>query len=388
MKFTLESETRRNTEIKVVGVGGAGGNAVNRMIADGVKNVDFIAINTDKQVLDASRADYKIQIGEKISTGQGAGGDPEVGAKAAQESREEIANALKGTQMIFITAGMGGGTGTGAAPIVAEVAKELGILTIGVVTRPFSYEGRRRMAYAEKGIEELSKVVDSLVVIPNDRIRQIIDSKTPMTNAFQMVDSVLKQSIQSISDLINVQGFVNLDFADLCTVMRGAGLAHMGVGYASGKDKAETAATMAISSPLLETSITNAKAVVINVCASPDLLFDDAEYVSTMIQKAVHPDAAIFWGLIFDDNLNDEIKVTVIATGFDEAYKGKDLLNENKGDWTDTWDFGDPEDTNKVDLFTDFFSGNSSAPEAKAEAPAKEEKDDDDFTTIFDMINN
>ena len=332
MKFTLENDTERNTDIKVVGVGGAGGNAVNRMVDDGVKNVDFIAINTDKQVLDTSRADYKIQIGEKVSRGQGAGGDPEKGAKAAEESREEIANALKGTQMIFITAGMGGGTGTGAAPVVAEIAREQGILTIGVVTKPFSYEGKRRMMYAEQGIDTLSKVVDSLVVIPNDRIRQVIDTKTPMTNAFEAVDSVLKQSIQSISDLINVSGFVNLDFADLCSVMKDAGMAHRGVGYASGKDKAETAATMAISSPLLETSITSAKAVIINVCASPDLLFDDAEYVSTLIEKAVHPNAAIFWGLIFDETMTDEIKVTVIATGFDEAYQGKDLLvNGKKG---------------------------------------------------------
>ena len=332
MKFTLEHDIERNTDIKVVGVGGAGGNAVNRMVDDGVKNVDFIAINTDKQVLNTSRADYKIQIGEKSSKGQGAGGDPEKGAKAAEESREEIANALKGTQMIFITAGMGGGTGTGAAPVVAEIAREQGILTIGVVTKPFSYEGKRRMMYAEQGIETLSKVVDSLVVIPNDRIRQVIDTKTSMTNAFQTVDSVLKQSIQSISDLINVSGFVNLDFADLCSVMKDAGMAHMGVGYASGKDKAETAAAMAISSPLLETSITSAKAVIINVCASPDLLFEDAEYVSTMIEKAVHPNAAIFWGLIFDEAMVDEIKVTVIATGFDEAYEGKDLLDIGRKD--------------------------------------------------------
>ncbi len=342
MKFTLESDTRKVTEIKVVGVGGAGGNAVNRMVEDGVENVDFIAINTDKQVLDASRADYKIQIGEKISGGEGAGGDPDIGAKAAQESREEIANALKGTHMIFITAGMGGGTGTGAAPIVAEVAKQQGILTIGVVTKPFTYEGRRRMEYAEKGIETLSKVVDSLVVIPNDRIRQIIDPKTPMLNAFQMVDNVLKQGIQSISDLINTSGFVNLDFADLCSVMRDAGLAHMGVGYASGKDKAELAANMAVSSPLLETSITNAKAVIINICASTDLLFEDAEYIPTMISKAVHPNAAIFWGLIFDDNMTDEIKVTVIATGFDEDYHGKDTI------FTDLISGGD-----NLDFFSD-----------------------------------
>ncbi|MEG2597544.1 MAG: cell division protein FtsZ, partial [Oscillospiraceae bacterium] len=265
MKITLENDTVRNTDIKVVGVGGAGGNAVNRMVDDGVKNVDFIAINTDKQVLDSSRADYKIQIGEKTSKGQGAGGDPEKGARAAEESHDEIANALKGTQMIFITAGMGGGTGTGAAPVVASIAREMGILTIGVVTKPFSYEGKRRMMYAEQGAATLSQCVDSLVIIPNDRIRQVIDTKTPITNAFEAVDGVLKQGIQSISDLINVSGFVNLDFADLCSVMKNAGMAHMGVGYASGKDKAEVAANMAISSPLLETSITGAKAVIINV---------------------------------------------------------------------------------------------------------------------------
>jgi len=326
MPFTLENDSQRTVDIKVIGVGGAGGNAVNRMVEDGVKNVDFIAINTDRQVLDISRAEYKIQIGEKVSKGRGAGGDPERGAQAAEESREEIAAAMKGAQMVFITAGMGGGTGTGAAPVVADIAREQGILTVGVVTKPFSYEGKRRMKYAEEGLEKLSQVVDSLVVIPNDRIRQVIDQKTSFRDAFKVVDGVLKQGIQSISDLISVDGFVNLDFADLCSVMKNAGIAHMGVGYASGKDKAEAAADMAISSPLLETSITGAKAVIINICASNDLLYEDAEFVSTMIEKAAHPDAAIFWGLVFDDNMNDEIQVTVIATGFDEDFAGKGRL--------------------------------------------------------------
>ena len=326
MPFTLENDSQRTVDIKVIGVGGAGGNAVNRMVEDGVKNVDFIAINTDRQVLDISRAEYKIQIGEKVSKGRGAGGDPERGAQAAEESREEIAAAMKGAQMVFITAGMGGGTGTGAAPVVADIAREQGILTVGVVTKPFSYEGKRRMKYAEEGLEKLSQVVDSLVVIPNDRIRQVIDQKTSFRDAFKVVDGVLKQGIQSISDLISVDGFVNLDFADLCSVMKNAGIAHMGVGYASGKDKAEAAADMAISSPLLETSITGAKAVIINICASNDLLYEDAEFVSTMIEKAAHPDAAIFWGLVFDETLEDEIRVTVIATGFDEDFAGKGRL--------------------------------------------------------------
>ncbi len=320
MPFTLENDMQRTVVIKVIGVGGAGGNAVNRMVEDGVRDVDFIAINTDRQVLDISKAEYKIQIGLKTSNGRGAGGKPELGTQSAEENRDEIAAALKGAQMVFITAGMGGGTGTGAAPVVAEIAREMGILTIGVVTKPFSYEGKRRMMYAEEGIKALSEVVDSLVIIPNDRIRQVIDQKTTFKDAFKVVDGVLKQGIQSISDLINTDGFVNLDFADLCSVMRDAGVAHMGVGNATGKDKAEAAADMAISSPLLETSITGAKAVIINITASNDLLYEDAEFVSTMIEKAAHPDAAIFWGLVFDDSMNDEIRVTVIATGFDEDY--------------------------------------------------------------------
>ena len=318
MKFTIENESERATNIKVVGVGGAGGNAVNRMITDGVQGVEFIAVNTDKQVLDVSKADIVIQIGEKVSKGHGAGGNPERGMKAAEENREEIMAALNGADLLFITAGMGGGTGTGAAPVVAEIAREMGILTIAVVTKPFSYEGRKRMNYAEQGLAMLRENVDSLVIIPNDRIREIIDPKTSMAKAFEEVDSVLKQGITSISDLISTNGFINLDFEDLCTVIRSAGLAHMGIGFASGKDKADTAADMAVSSPLLDTSIAGAMAAIVNITASPDLPFDDADRVSQRIQQVVDPDASIFWGIVYDETMVDEMRVTVIATGFAE----------------------------------------------------------------------
>ena len=318
MKFTLETEDERTTNIKVVGVGGAGGNAVNRMVEDGVEGVEFIAVNTDKQVLNISKADLTIQIGIKSSQGHGAGGNPEMGMKAAEENREEIAAALQGTDLLFITAGMGGGTGTGAAPVVAQIAREMNILTIAVVTKPFGYEGRRRMNYALQGIEMLKEQVDSLVVIPNDRIREVIDlKKASMKQAFEEADNVLKQGISSISNLISTSGYVNLDFEDLCSVIRNAGLAHMGMGAASGEDMAEKAAAMAISSPLLDTSIEGAKAVIVNITASPDMLFSDADHVSQMIQEAVDEEAIIFWGIVYDETLENEMRVTVIATGFD-----------------------------------------------------------------------
>ena len=321
MKFTLETEDEKTTVIKVVGVGGAGGNAVNRMVEDGVEGVEFIAINTDKQVLNTSKADLTIQIGIKSSQGHGAGGNPEMGMKAAEENREEIAAALKGTDLLFITAGMRGGTGTGAAPVVAQIARELGILSIAVVTKPFGYEGRRRMNYALQGIEMLKEQVDSLVVIPNDRIREVIDlKKASMKQAFEEADNVLKQGISSISNLISTSGYVNLDFEDLCTVIRNAGLAHMGMGYAAGENMAEEAASMAISSPLLDTSIDGAKAVIVNITASPDMLFSDADHVSQMIQEAVDEEAIIFWGVVYDETMDNEMRVTVIATGFDSEY--------------------------------------------------------------------
>ncbi len=321
MNFVLDNEMEKAVNIKVVGVGGGGGNAVNRMITSGMESVEFITINTDKQVLFHSKAATKIPIGEKLTKGRGAGGDPERGQRAAEESREEIAAALKGTQMVFITAGMGGGTGTGAAPIVAEVARELGILTIGIVTKPFLFEGPRRMAQAEAGIAALGRQVDSLVVIPNERLKLIPDTKITLANAFLAADDVLRQGVQSISDLINIPGLVNLDFADVTSVMKDAGYAHMGVGRAQGKDKAEAAATMAISSPLLETSINGARGVIINITASSDIGLDEVDLASSMISKAAHPEANIIWGAAFDDSYEDEMKITVIATGFDDGQR-------------------------------------------------------------------
>ncbi len=319
MNFVLDNDAEKAVNIKVIGVGGGGGNAVNRMIAAGMESVEFITINTDKQVLFHSKAVNKIQIGEKLTKGRGAGGDPERGQRAAEESREEIEAALKGTQMVFITAGMGGGTGTGAAPVIAEIARELGILTVGIVTKPFAFEGPRRMAQAESGVAALSRQVDSLVVIPNERLKLIPDTKITLANAFLAADDVLRQGVQSISDLINVPGLVNLDFADVTTIMSNAGYAHMGVGRAQGKDKAEAAATMAISSPLLETSINGARGVIINITASNDIGLDEVDLASSMIAKAAHPDANIIWGAAFDESYEDEMKITVIATGFESA---------------------------------------------------------------------
>lgn len=317
MNFTLDNnENDTVVNIKVVGVGGGGGNAVDRMISSGMKSVEFVSINTDQQVLKNSKATYKIQIGNKLTKGRGAGGQPEQGALAAEESRDEIASVIKGSQMIFITAGMGGGTGTGAAPIVAEIAREMGILTIGVVTKPFLFEGKRRCENAERGVEELSQHVDSLVVIPNERLKLMSDQKLTLINAFKAADEVLRQGVQSIADLINVSGIVNLDFADVSSVMRDAGFAHMGVGRAAGKDKAEQAALMAISSPLLETSIDGARGIIINITASPDIDLDDASFASSMISDAAHPEANIFWGVALDETFNDEMQITVIATGF------------------------------------------------------------------------
>lgn len=319
VNFVLDNDVEKAVNIKVIGVGGGGGNAANRMIASGMESVEFVTINTDKQVLFHSKASNKIQIGEKLTKGRGAGGDPERGQRAAEESREEIEAALRGTQMVFITAGMGGGTGTGAAPVIAEIARELGILTIGIVTKPFSFEGPRRMAQAEAGVAALSRQVDSLVVIPNERLKLIPDTKITLANAFQAADDVLRQGVQSISDLINIPGLINLDFADVTTIMKDAGYAHMGVGRAQGKDKAEAAATMAISSPLLETSINGARGVIINITASNDIGLDEVDLASSMIAKAAHPDANIIWGAAFDESYEDEMKITVVATGFEDG---------------------------------------------------------------------
>ena len=317
MAFGFETGPENVVSIKVVGVGGGGNNVVNRMVRSGVKGVDFIAVNTDKQALNTSSAGYKLQIGEKLTHGQGAGANPEVGQKAAEESRTQLSKALEDTDMVFITAGMGGGTGTGAAPVVAEIAREQGVLTVGVVTKPFGFEGQKRMRAAEAGIEQLRGKVDSLVIIPNERLKYATDQKITFRNAFEIADDVLRQAVQSISDLIRDTGFINLDFADVTAVMKDAGLAHMGVGRAAGKGKAEEAAKMAISSPLLETSIEGAKGVLINVTGSMDIGLEEVEQAATLVQQAVHPDALTIFGATFDEELDDEIRVTVIATGFE-----------------------------------------------------------------------
>lgn len=328
MAFELDNSFDNIVQIKVIGVGGGGGNALDRMVSSGVKCVEFVSVNTDSQALQRSKATQKIQIGEKITHGKGAGSKPEVGEKAAEENREEIANAIKGTDMVFITAGMGGGTGTGAAPIVAEIAKQLGILTIGIVTKPFAFEGKRRMDQAERGIEALRKNVDSLVIIPNERLKFASEQRITLLNAFSVADDVLRQGVQSISDLILLPGLVNLDFADVTAVMKDAGYAHMGVGKASGKDKAETAAKMAISSPLLETAINGAKGVIINITSSPDIGLDEIEIASSMIAEQADEQANIIWGAAFDESMDDEISVTVIATGFDTDKVKKFIENE------------------------------------------------------------
>lgn len=311
--------------IKVVGVGGGGGNAVNRMIsAFETSDVEFININTDSQVLFKSSAPTKVEIGEKITKGKGAGSNPEIGEKAADESIESITEALKGADMVFITAGMGGGTGTGAAPIVARVAKEMGVLTIAVVTKPFVFEGPRRMAQAEAGIEKLAETVDSLIVIPNERLKLLTDKKITFLNAFQEADSVLLNGVKSICELITVEGIINLDFADVCAVMANAGLAHMGVGSAKGKDKAEMAAKMAMSSPLLETNISGAKGIVVNITASPDIGLDEIDNAVAMITSEAQPDATIIFGAALDPSLEDEMKITLVATGFEADKKAAD----------------------------------------------------------------
>ena len=304
--------------IKVIGVGGAGNNAVNRMLDLGIKSVEFIAVNTDRQALAKSKAATKIQIGEKITRGLGAGANPDIGAQSAEESKTELSEVLRGADMVFVTCGMGGGTGTGAAPIVAGLAKEMGILTIGVVTKPFTFEGKKRLAQAERGIESLKSKVDTLIVIPNDKLLQIIDRKTSMAEAFLMADDVLRQGVQGISDLITVTGTVNLDFADVKTIMLNTGMAHMGTGHASGENKAEDAAKEAIQSPLLETSIEGARGVIINITGGEDLGLQEVNTAAELIQRSVDPEANIIFGTVIDPNMSDEIKITVIATGFEE----------------------------------------------------------------------
>jgi len=320
LDFDVEME--QFAQIKVVGVGGGGNNAINRMVESGLKGVEFISINTDRQALFLSKANMKIQIGDKLTRGLGAGADPDIGLKAAEENRDEIAQALKGADMVFVTAGMGGGTGTGAAPVVASIAKEMGILTVGVVTKPFAFEGRQRMVKAEKGIQALKESVDTLVTIPNDRLLQVIQKNTSMIEAFKMADDVLRQGVQGISDLIAVPGLVNLDFADVKTVMLNTGIAHMGTGRATGENRAEEAAKQAIHSPLLETSIEGARGVLLNITGGSNLGLLEVNVAAEVVQKSADPEANIIFGAVIDESLQDDIQITVIATGFEKNMPG------------------------------------------------------------------
>lgn len=315
--FEFETEIERFANIKVVGIGGGGNNAVNRMIDAGLEGVEFIAINTDAQALLSSKASLTLQIGEKLTKGLGAGADPRIGEEAAEESREVIAEKLKGADMVFVTAGMGGGTGTGAAPIVAEIAKELGALTVGVITKPFSVEGRKRMEKAEIGIMNLKSRVDTLIIIPNDRLLEVVEKQTSLLEAFKIADDVLRQGVQGISDLITITGLINLDFADVKTIMTDAGSALMGIGRAKGENRATEAARMATASPLLEASIEGAKGVLLNITGGLDLGLHEANEAAKVISDVADPDANIILGAVVDENMKDEVKVTVIATGFD-----------------------------------------------------------------------
>ncbi|MGE4483605.1 MAG: cell division protein FtsZ [Oscillospiraceae bacterium] len=370
MAFSLETGPDNVVTIKVVGIGGAGNNVVNRMVKNGTQGVEFISVNTDKPALAVSAADQKIQIGEKLTHGQGAGSNPEVGKKAAEESRNNIAKALENADMVFLSAGMGGGTGTGAMPVVADIAKESGILTVGVVTKPFSFEGRRRMMQAEEGVSNLLGKVDSLLIIPNDRLKHVTDQKITLANGFQIADDVLLQAVTSISDLIKNTGFINLDFADVTAIMKDAGYAHMGVGHAAGKGKAEDAARAAIASPLMETSINGARGVLVNITGSIDIGLEDVEAAASLVQEAAHPDANIIFGASFDETMDDEIRVTVIATRFDEK-----PLEQASAD--------------KSGLFSKAAEKKNAAPVAeKASEPVQDNDDEDAFKKIMEIFNN
>ena len=371
MSFSFESGPDNVVVIKVAGIGGAGNNVVNRMVSGGTQGVEFIAINTDKPALSVSNADVKLQIGEKLTMGQGAGSNPEIGKKAAEESRNNIAKAIENTDMVFIAGGMGGGTGTGASPVIADIAREAGALTVGVVTKPFSFEGKRRMEQAEEGIKNLLGKVDSLLVIPNDRLKHVSDQKLTFANAFEIADSVLQQAVVSISELIKNTGFINLDFADVTAIMENAGYAHMGVGHSSGKGKAEDAARAAVTSPLMETSIDGARGVLINITGSIDIGLDDVEAAASLVQNAAHPDANIIFGASFDEDMEDEIRVVVIATRFDD----RPMATRNKDKKPDTpFDIPDRKETAPI-----------TQPDPTPPPPPVEE---DPFDTIFKIFNS
>ena len=390
MTFEHDDSLECGVNIKVIGVGGGGNNAVNRMISANIQGVSFISVNTDRQALRKSEAPNQLVIGEKITKGFGAGANPTIGARAAEESIEEIRALLEGTDMVFITAGMGGGTGTGAAPVLARVAREMDILTIGIVTKPFVFEGSKRMAQAEAGIAELSQFVDSLVVIPNERLKQVSNAKISLSNAFGIADDVLRHGVQSISDLINVPGFINLDFADVTSVMSNAGYAHMGVGSATGKDKAEEAAKEAVSSPLLETSIRGAKGIVISMAVSEDVGLEDVDLAASLISQEASPDANVIWGVSFDPELEDEMKITIIATGFQK--KPEDA---NRAGATVKTNPGSPfrreaqQPAAPAGARPAAPTGARPAPQGQRPAPrpAPAPAADDDFDDLFNMVN-
>ena len=376
MTFEHDDTRECGVKIKVIGVGGGGNNAVNRMVSANIRGVDFVAVNTDRQALQRSEAPSQLVIGEKITKGFGAGANPQIGARAAEESIEDIRALLEGTDMVFITAGMGGGTGTGAAPVVARVAREMEILTVGIVTKPFAFEGAKRMTQAEAGIAELSQYVDSLIIIPNERLKQVSNAKISLFNAFAIADDVLRNGVQSVSDLIVDDAFINVDFADVTSVMANAGYAHMGIGSASGKDKAEQAAKEAISSPLLETSIKGAQGILISMSVSPDVSLDDAELASSLITSEANPGANIIWGVSFDTDLEDEMRVTVIATGFEKRPETAGRRAEKVK----------PNDRFGAAAQKPTAAGNAEKP--RVSQPKTPRDDDDDFGGLFDMMRS
>lgn len=384
MDFQLDTDTNQaGAKIKVIGVGGAGGNAVNRMIEEGVQGVEFIAANTDTQALDLTGAETKIQIGEKISRGLGAGSNPEVGKKAAEESEEQIAEALNGADMIFITAGMGGGTGTGAAPVVARIAKELGALTVGVITRPFKFEGPKRGRFAAEGIDNMKEHVDTLVIITNDRLLDIVDKKTPMMEAFREADNVLRQGVQGISDLITSPGYVNLDFADVKTVMENQGKALMGIGSGSGENRTAEATQKAISSPLLDVDIRGAESVLLNISGGPDLSLFEAQEASEIVSEAASSDVNIIFGTSINEDLGDEVSVTVIATGLDKAKDSGEGSRRQAGDQSKPGsESSDPFANWDINEESDQDGQEADKPDAETQETSRDlfgnKKDDDD----------
>ncbi len=403
MTFEHDDSLECGVNIKVIGVGGGGNNAVNRMISANIQGVSFISVNTDRQALRKSEAPNQLVIGEKITKGFGAGANPTIGARAAEESIDEIRTLLEGTDMVFITAGMGGGTGTGAAPVLARVAREMDILTIGIVTKPFVFEGSKRMMQAEAGIAELSQFVDSLVVIPNERLKQVSNAKISLSNAFGIADDVLRHGVQSISDLINVPGFINLDFADVTSVMANAGYAHMGIGSATGKDKAEEAAKEAISSPLLESSIRGARGIVISMVVSEDVGLEDVDQAASLIAQEASPDANVIWGVSFDPELEDEMRITIIATGFqkkpEDANRAGATVKTNPGspfrrDAVSPAPAQRPAGAPARPMPPQSAQRPAVRPAAPAQrpvprpAPAPAPAEDDDFDDLIDMVNS